>query len=118
MTAASAALAVQRRDLWLTEVCQNTLAAGGSSQRHTISGELTLSVISQQTVNVLQPGPTPAAPLKGPFVTNSKQIVFIRVFTLGKEKLFYTNYSGRYNCNCCYLGLMKVTAVVNNYPLK
>lgn len=50
---APAALTVQRGDLRLTEVCQDALAAGGGSQGHAVPGGLALSVVSQQTVDVL-----------------------------------------------------------------
>lgn len=88
VAAASAAFAVQRRDLRLAEVGQNTFAAGGGFQRRAVPGGLSLVVVPQQTVDVLQPGPAATAPLKGPFVADCKEVFFIRVFTLGRETLF------------------------------
>ena len=69
---APAALAVQRGDLWLAQVRQNTLTAGGGPQGYAVPGRLALSVVYQKTVNVLQPGPASATPLKGPFVTDGE----------------------------------------------
>lgn len=51
-------------------------------------------MVSQQAVDVLEPGPTSAAPLKGPFVADCKQVFFIRVFTLGRDTSWHINYAG------------------------
>lgn len=50
VSAAPAAFTVQRGDLWLTDVRQNTLAACRGSKRNTVAESLTLSVVLKQTV--------------------------------------------------------------------